>query len=103
QVQPCTPQGAFEVCHQATVPTGVCNVQLADGVYYDPEINIFYYRIVNLIGNCANPSSVMLVGTRRNTTLIWVQDHAIGIFACLRLEGYTGGVNGIAGRQHVII
>jgi hypothetical protein len=103
QAEPCTPQWAFVVCHEATVPTGVCNIQLADGDYLDPEINIYYYRFVNIVGNCTNPSLVRLIGTRPATTLIWVQDHAIGVFSCMRLEGYTGSVTGIAGRQHVIV
>src|SRR5215216_2321990 len=103
QAQPCTPQAAFEACSEATVPRDVCNIQLADGDYYDPAINVFYYRRADFIGNCNNPSSVRLIGTRQGTALIWVQDHAIGVFACIRLEGYTGNITGISGRQHVIV
>jgi hypothetical protein len=103
QAQPCTPRGAFIACSHDTPTADMCQIQLADGEYYDPEINIYYYRAASYLGNCANPSSVRLIGTLRNTTLIWVQDHAIGVFGCMRLEGFTGGVTGIAGRQHVIV
>jgi len=102
QATPCTAQGAFMRCHMDNPQGDVCNVQLADGDYFDPGINVFYYRFVRFVGNCSNPSSVRLIGLRAGN-LIWVQDHSIGIVECMRLEGFVGGVNGIAGRQHVII
>jgi hypothetical protein len=99
--QPCTPQGAVMVCHAANVPTGVCRIQLADGVYENPRINIVYYRFVHLVGNCSNPAAVVLRTTTPGT-LIWVQDHAIAAVGCMSLTGVPGTI-GLAGRQHVII
>lgn len=102
QATPCTAQGAFMRCHLDQPQGDVCNIQLADGDYINPGINVFYYRFANFTGNCGNPSSVRLIGTQA-VTLAWVQDHAVGIFGCMRFEGFVSGVNGILGRQHVII
>jgi len=99
---PCTAQGAFMRCHLDMPPGGVCNIQLADGDYVDPGINVFYYRLAALTGNCANVGAVRLIGTTP-TALIWIQDHSIGIVRCMQLVAFVGGVVGIAGRQHVII
>jgi len=103
QAQPCTAQGAFMRCHLDSPSGDKCNIQLAPGDYYDPGINVFYYRLASFSGDCANPSAVRLIGTIPGTALIWVQDHAIGIFGCMLLVAHVGGVTGIAGRQHVII
>jgi hypothetical protein len=102
QANPCTAQGAFMRCHLDFPPGDVCNIQLADGDYINPGINVFYYRFANFTGNCANPSSVRLIGTTPGT-LVWVQDHAVGIIGCVRFEGHVGGVSAIATRQHVIV
>lgn len=103
QAQPCTPEGAYVLCH-ITEPTGdLCEIQLADGTYLDPGINLYYYRFATLRGNCSNPSSVTLVNTKPGMALIWVQDHAIAAVKCLRLEGHVGGTSGIVARQHVIV
>jgi hypothetical protein len=101
--EPCTAQGAFMRCHTEQPQGDVCNIKLADGDYIDPRINGFYYRTFAYEGNCANPSSVRLIGHTSNSTLFWVQDHAIGIIGCVRFEGHVAGVSAICGRQHVII
>jgi hypothetical protein len=41
-----------------------CHVQLADGIYLDPEINIFYYRFISVTGNCDSPQAVVLRATK---------------------------------------
>jgi len=59
---PCTPQGAVLACHAQS--GSVCHVQLADGIYLDPEINIFYYRFISVTGNCDSPQAVVLRATK---------------------------------------
>jgi gas vesicle protein len=99
--RPCSPQGAFRACRSQLIEN--CVISLTDGVYDDPEINIYYYRLVQLTGNCSNPNAVVLRATKDNTTLIWIQDHAIGIIECMTLDSTAKGTIAIAGRQHVII
>jgi len=103
RANPCTAQGAFMRCHLDQPVGETCNIQLADGDYVDPEISVFYYRFASFSGNCANPSSVRLIGTKPYPTLFWVQDHAIGLIGCVRFEGYVGGVIAIEARQHAIV
>ncbi|HKA74194.1 MAG TPA: hypothetical protein VKE26_20480 [Xanthobacteraceae bacterium] len=99
--RPCTPQGAFRACRKPFIRE--CHIQLADGVYFDPEINIYYYRLVKVSGNCANPGAVVLRATKDDATLIWVHDHAIGIITCLSLESTAERAIGLAGRQNAIV
>jgi hypothetical protein len=99
--QPCTVQTAVERCAERAPQ--VCHVMLANGVYPDPAVNIYYYRFVNLIGDCAGPQNVVLRATQANSTLVWVQDHAIAAVRCLTLDATAPHVLGIAGRQHVIV
>ena len=71
EAQPCTPQGAVKLCFQ---PDG-CRIDVADGDYPNPAIDIFYRRTVLMIGNCNNPAAVRLHATQPNAVLITVQDH----------------------------
>ena len=99
--RPCSPQGAFRACRSQLIEN--CVISLTDGLYDDPEINIYYYRMVQLTGNCSNPNAVVLRATKDDATLIWIQDHAIGIIECMTLDSTAKGTIAIAGRQHVII
>jgi hypothetical protein len=99
EAQPCSPQGAVLACNHHAYE--LCKVSFAPGVYLDPEIDIYYYRVVHLTGDCKAPQSVVLRATRQST-LIWVQDHAIGSIHCMTLDA-TATATAIAGRQHVII
>src|SRR5215831_5201213 len=51
QEQPCTAQAAVEVCE--TQSNKICRVNLADGVYLDPAINIYAESFVIYIGSTA--------------------------------------------------
>jgi hypothetical protein len=99
--RPCSPQGALRACRSQ--PIEQCVISLTDGLYDDPEINIYYHRLVKLTGNCSNPNAVVLRATKHDTTLVWIQDHAIGIIECMTLDSTAKGTIAIAGRQHVII
>ena len=99
QDQPCTPQAAVQACHAK--PAETCRVNLGDGVYIDPAINIYYYRGIDIEGNCKAPQNVILRATKPSP-LIFIQDHAIGIVKCLALEASVPGAIGISGRQHII-
>src|SRR6516165_10528556 len=95
--RPCSPQGAFRACRSQ--PIEECVISLTDGVYDDPEINIYYYRMVQLTGNCSNPNAVVLRATKDDATLIWIQDYAIGIIECMTLD-YTDIVFGETNGGH---
>jgi len=97
---PCALHTAIAGCYAQAV--NVCDLQLSDGVYPDPGVNIYYYRNIRLTGNCYAPQNVILRAMTPNTTLVWIQDHAIGVVRCLTLDTYVGGTFGIAGRQHII-
>lgn len=103
-VSPCNIKDAVERCMTEPVRAGVCNINLTNGVYLDPEIIVYYYRFAHITGNCNGPGNVILRATRPQA-LIWVQDHAIAAVGCLMLEAAPGvnGVIGISGRQHVVV
>src|SRR5262245_24294018 len=97
----CSPKGAIAACRQRSAIE--CGLILADGVYVDPEINVYYHRTVSVIGNCKNPGAVVLRATKNHAQLIIEQDHAIGTLASLTLEaGDAKGVEAISARQHTI-
>jgi hypothetical protein len=96
----CALPTAMSSCYAQAVE--ICNINFNDGIYVDPGVNIYYYRAVQLVGNCSAPQNVILRATIPNTALIWIQDHAIGIVQCLTLEAHVNGVSGIMGRQHII-
>src|SRR5262245_46044872 len=96
----CTLQTAMSSCYAQTAQ--ICSISLNDGVYVDPTDNIYYYRAIQLVGNCGAPQNVVLRAATPNTALIWIQDHAIGRVECLTLEAHVNGITGIMGRQHVI-
>jgi hypothetical protein len=98
ELRPCSPQGAVNAC-----PMGaICGIELRPGTYLDPEVNIYFHRAIHLWGNCNDPYAVIFRATKPGTALIRIQDHAIGVVTCLGLEATASGVNGIAGRQHII-
>src|SRR5262245_28904661 len=49
----CALQTAMSSCYAQSVE--ICNIVLNDGVYADPGVNIYYYRVVRLTGNCLAP------------------------------------------------
>jgi hypothetical protein len=101
EAQPCTPQGAVKLCFQ---PDG-CRIDVADGDYPNPAIDIFYRRTVLMIGNCNDPAAVRLHATQPNAVLITVQDHATAGLRCMTFdaEPTATGVTGVMARQHVIV
>ena len=96
----CAIATALNSCYATTVVS--CWIDLADGVYPDPNVNIYYYRRVGLTGNCNAPQNVIFRAMTPGATLVWIQDHAIGLVRCLTLDAYVGGVIGLAARQHAI-
>ena len=100
QERPCTAQAAVKACQEKS--RDICAVHLADGVYIDPAINIYYYRAIMIEGNCEAPQNVVLRATKPGGALIMIQDHAIGVLRCLALEASVPGAAGIVGRQHII-
>jgi hypothetical protein len=89
---------------QIPVGTGAgYDIYFADGIYYG-EINVTYWRIINVFGNCANLTSVMFRPSDNYTTLISAQDGAIVGVNCLSLDGAgLAGTNGLFSHQHAII
>lgn len=100
--QPCSPQGAVMACQAQ--PFDVCNVYLADGLYLDPGLNVYYHKVIAIIGNCNVPQNVVLRATIPSSTLVWVQDTSIVRVMCMQLDSAPDvtGVIGIGGRQHII-
>jgi hypothetical protein len=98
---PFAPQDAVMHCPAPAVSG--CLINLADGVYADPAINISYYRAVHINGNCQAPRKVVLRVANKPAALITVQDHAIGIVSCLTVEATVDGATAILGRRHVIV
>jgi hypothetical protein len=80
----------------------ICNIRLQPGIYLDPAVNIYYHRTISFRGNCSAPNAVIFRATKPGTKLIWIQDHAIGMVACLTMDSESTGTIGIAGRQHII-
>src|SRR5262245_19388749 len=102
QQYPCSPQGAIMACHSQ--PYSMCAVHLADGLYLNAGINIFHFKMIHVMGNCGGPQYVILRTDQPGTAIAWVQDHATGIFTCLKLDAPgVPHVTGIAGRQQVIV
>jgi hypothetical protein len=103
QTLPCSPQGAVMACQAQWIY--LCPIFLADGLYYDPAVNVFHYKFIEFFGNRVQPQNVVFRATRSSTCLIQVQDHATMSAIGLTLDSADGvtGVIGICGRQHVII
>src|SRR5262245_33342447 len=98
QATPClTGQHAVD---QTVFGSGVgYDIHFADGTYYG-AINVAYWRIVNLRGNCSNLFAVSLRPAANGQAIIYAQDGAIVGVNCLELNGsqYSGAL-GIAARQ----
>jgi hypothetical protein len=103
QATPCaTGQHAVD---QTTVGSGVAyNIYFAAG-QYSGEIDIAYWRNINLRGtNCSNVLATVLKPTANGTSIVTAQDGAIVGVNCLTLDG-TGftGTNGLYSRQLAIL
>lgn len=82
----------------ADVAGQIGNVSVAPG-YYQAGANVIYYRMVNIIGNCSDPASVVVDTPGTNAFI--AQDHAILTVSCLTVMG-TGGI-GLFARQFAIM
>ena len=103
QMQPCSIEGAVMACQASW--KYLCLINVSDGLYMNPRVNIAHYKFVQIYGNCTNPLAVILRTSIPNTATVWVQDHATATLRCMRLDSQDGvtGVMAIAGRQHAII
>jgi hypothetical protein len=71
---------------------------------YSGAISIPFWKVVNLIGSCADLTAVSLRPSADNQTIVYAQDGAIVGVNCLELNG--GGfanVGGLGGRQCSIL
>jgi len=97
-----------------TVSYAVSQVPLSSGVGYiihiiEPgnyagEINIVQYRVINIVGDCSNWDAVVLQPTQNSSAIVIVQDFAIGVVSCVRLDsaGHTGN-GALFSRQMAIL
>lgn len=94
-------------CQTLTQATNQCNIGMActinvgigTGTYtftnctygincpagQEPPINIFYFHVVNIVGDCTNNNNVTLNLAGNNLTLFTVQDHALSQINCFRI------------------
>src|SRR5229473_7251027 len=107
QAHPCSPQGAVMVCQNQ--PLTLCNINLAAGIYTDPQINVSYYKFIRFHGaldngHCYHPQYTVLRATVPASILVWVQDHATMSIDCVQMDTADGvaGATGISGRNLVI-
>ena len=106
QSSPCAPQDAVEKCYETNNPRRGCTIFFADGLYQlsgQIGVNLYFHYIVNLRGNCDDPSAVELQQETDGGAVIYVQDFQIAGISCLKVSAEANNVVGIAGRQHVII
>src|SRR5262245_16003042 len=88
-----TVQGAYNKCPRY----GTCAIKIADGVYTE-QINTYYQHAVDIRGNCADPSKVVLQ-TNAPTTVFIAQDTVISIIGCVTMTSTVPGAAAIASRQ----
>ena len=96
---PClTIQGAV-----AKIPIATAGyIEVAPGSYNE-AVDVFHYRIVNIRGDCADPSNVIIQPKGNGGTAFWAQDHAIFFISCLTIRSSHTGNIGIAARQFGIV
>jgi hypothetical protein len=98
---PClTIQHAIDLCALGVV----CSIDLADGAYSTTVgYNLYYYRFINVTGNCANHAAVT-VQIAANSKVLWtIQDHAVGTINCMTMTTNGTGNTVIQGRQLGIV
>lgn len=81
----------------------ISNITLAHGTYTTSAgWNIFYYRTVNIVGDCGAPTTVVLHLAGNNLASITAQDHALVTINCVTFT--TNGSNNtvLATRQLAI-
>jgi hypothetical protein len=84
----------------AKVPGGSLGMAISIGAgSYAETVNIYYYRAIDLFGDCSNPGLVEILTV---SVGIVVQDHAIGIIRCLTITATGDGATGIETRQWAI-
>src|SRR5262245_56237215 len=85
----------------AKVPGGSLgtSIDVSAGIYSE-TVDIFYFRAVELRGDCSNLAAVEI---RTTGVGIAVQDHAIGILRCLTITATVNGAAGIESRQYGIV
>jgi hypothetical protein len=67
----------------AKVPGGSLGMSISVGPgRYEETVNVFYYRAVEIIGDCSNLAAVEIAATGVG---IVIQDHAIGVIRCLTI------------------
>jgi hypothetical protein len=85
------------------VDGGVASISVGDGVYTE-ALQINYSRFVGITGNCANPGAVTLKPPSGDLTFAMiVQDHAIGVAACVDFASDFSGSYAIGGRKHALV
>jgi len=75
-------------------------VHVADGTY-SGACDVAHYRFVWVIGNCAAPAKVKVLGAP-NATIFHVQDHSTLHIRCMELGSHGNGTIGFASRQYAI-
>ncbi len=79
----------------------VTTIYLAAGTYTEGA-NVYYYRFVNFIGNCDDPSAVR-ISVPGGQAAFWAQDHVIMAVSCMTVQSSGSGSAGIASRQYAIV
>jgi hypothetical protein len=93
---PCaTIQHASELC------TAPCSIQLMNGRYLNQGLNVTYYKIVSVVGNCDDPSQVVVI--KSGGAIFWAQDHSILTVRCLETQTTSNNTIGFSTRQFAIM
>ena len=80
----------------------VGRILVADGTYRDP-VNVYYYKAVDISGNCDHPDRTTLTLVKDGAIAFWAQDHSILGVACFTVNSSARYNAGIASRQFAII
>jgi hypothetical protein len=80
----------------------VADIYIAAGIYAD-AVNAAHFRVVNVRGDCADPSRVIVQPIRDAGTAFWAQDYATLGVSCLTISSPHTGDIGIAARQFAIV
>lgn len=93
---PCaTVQHASELCANR------CTIQLMNGRYENQSVDVIYYKVVSIIGNCSDPSQVIV--TKTAGAIFSAQDHAILTVECLETQTTGNHTVGFQTRQFAIM